>query len=78
MGELYKRASCTLYQDPNNTINHSTMHPPTDLELISREARIQLAIHALDIGQIHSLRNAARIYNVPSMSLKTRRDGTTL
>ncbi|KAF2181336.1 hypothetical protein K469DRAFT_792424, partial [Zopfia rhizophila CBS 207.26] len=47
------------------------------LESISREARIQLAIQALNLDQIHGLRNAARIYNVPKLSLKTRRDGTT-
>ena len=52
--------------------------PPTNLKSISQEARIQLAIQALDLGQIYGLRNAARIYNVPRSSLKTRRDGTTL
>ncbi|KAF2188798.1 hypothetical protein K469DRAFT_702506, partial [Zopfia rhizophila CBS 207.26] len=45
--------------------------PPINLESISREARIQLAIQALDLDQIHGLRNAACIYNVPKSSLKT-------
>ena len=54
------------------------MSPPTNLQLVPKETRIQLAIQALDSSQIFSLRSAASVYNIPESSLQTRRAGTTL
>ena len=53
------------------------MSPPTNILPVSREARIQLTIQALDTGQIYGLRHAARNFDVPFSSLQTRRAGTT-
>jgi len=52
------------------------MSPPTNILPVSREARIQLAIQALDTGQIYGIQHTARNFNVPFSSLQTRRAGT--
>ena len=55
----------------------TTMSPPTNILPIPREVRIQLAIQALDTGQICGVRHAARNFNIPLSSLQTRRAETT-
>src|SRR6266567_3867277 len=49
------------------------MSLPTNSLPVSKEARIQLAIQALELSQIFSLQPAARAFNVPKSSLQTRR-----
>ena len=62
---------------PRIKIFDTIMSPPTNLQSTSKEARIQLAIQALDTKQIYGVRRTARTFNVPLSSLQTRRAGTT-
>ena len=71
MGELR-----TLPRIRVNTFD-TTMSPPTNLQLVPKEAWIQLAIQALDSSQIFSLWSAVSAYNVPESSLWTWHAGTT-
>ena len=56
----------------------TTMSPPTNSLLVSKEAQIQLAIYAFNTGQIIRLRPTAYVFNIPLLNLKTRRNGITL
>ena len=53
------------------------MPPPPDLELLSREDRIVLAIQAIKSDALMSIRRAAATYNVPESTLRHRRAGRT-
>ena len=44
----------------------------------AQEGRIILAIQAIKLGQIQSIRNAAKTYNIPRTTLRRRIDGTTV
>jgi len=48
-----------------------TLQPHTQPAL--REARIQLAIRDLNLGQLHSKRRAVALYDVPLATLNQRR-----
>jgi hypothetical protein len=52
-------------------------HTQKSRKSIEREGRILLAIEAIQKQEIRSLREAARRFNVPYATLRTRRDGTT-
>lgn len=51
------------------------MPPPINAQSLQKEGRIQLAIQALDQGQICSIRKAARINDVFYETLHSRRAG---
>jgi len=51
--------------------------PPHNLQSISNEANIQLAIQAIDQGQIPSVQAAAKTFNVSKSTLQRRTKGTT-
>ena len=51
-------------------------HSQKSRKSIEREGRILLAIKAIQKQEIRSLREAARRFNVPYATLRTRRDGT--
>ena len=48
---------------------------PTYTQSASQEARIQLAIQALDRNQIYGIRHAASLYDVPWTTLRDQRAG---
>ncbi|KAF2787668.1 hypothetical protein K505DRAFT_193946, partial [Melanomma pulvis-pyrius CBS 109.77] len=56
----------------------STMPQPTANQLPSKEARILLAIQAMDSDQSLTVRSAAAAFNVPRSTLGTRRAGIAL
>ena len=43
-----------------------------------QEAKIQLTIQALNLGQLHSKRRAAALYNIPLATLNQRHTGRVL
>ena len=45
--------------------------------LPSKEARINLAIQSIEQGQIKSIREAAKVYQIPRTTLRDRRNGMT-
>lgn len=47
-------------------------------KLIDQESRILLAIQAIKKKEIHTIRTAARHFNVPESILRTRLHGTTI
>jgi hypothetical protein len=52
------------------------MTPPNNAQTSSNEGDILLAIQAIELGQIRSIRQAATRYNVPYSTLRRRMDGT--
>jgi hypothetical protein len=51
------------------------MSPPKQAKSSNQEGRILLAILAINEGQIQSIRAAARMYDVPPETLRTRIHG---
>jgi hypothetical protein len=45
--------------------------------LPSKEARINLAIQSIEQGQIKSIQEAAKVYQIPQTTLRDRRNGMT-
>ena len=51
--------------------------PPKSQKLVEQEGRISLAISAIKKSQIQTVRQAARHFQVPEATLRTRLHGTT-
>jgi hypothetical protein len=54
------------------------MSQQLDLELLSREDRVILALQAIKLDKSISRRRAASLYNVHESTLRNRHTGTTL
>jgi hypothetical protein len=52
------------------------MTPPTNAQSLSKEGNLLLAIQAIELGQIQSIRQAAEQYNVLRVTLSRRMNGT--
>jgi hypothetical protein len=45
--------------------------------MAQREQQIELALQAICIGEVNSIRAAHRAYNIPKSTLRARLNGTT-
>jgi hypothetical protein len=52
------------------------MNPPNNAQSSFNESSILLAIQAIQLGQISSIRQAAKQYDVPNSTLRRRLNGT--
>jgi hypothetical protein len=52
------------------------MNPPNNAQSSFNEGSILLAIQAIQLGQISSIRQAAKQYDVPNSTLRRRLNGT--
>ena len=58
-------------------LNQANMSPPNNPQLVQKEGRITLAVQSFRQGRFSSLRAAARAYDVPESTLRSRVKGVT-